>query len=346
MNSLPAGPMAIKGIACHKVIEKLLGYGRVEGKLVLGELKNFIDLGLQRCDNGLLKEIYRSHGVAGCFSTDQLIRACQFVRKQIDLIPQHRFSSKEDATGHNNRVSISSLGSEKWFESARLDLAGAIDLTYISNDGVIHVVDFKTGGVLDDTNAVKNEYELQIGAYGMLVSESFSKDSILLELIGTTSTWEGTLDFSLVHKVKNILVQLTTVMPKNIALDSTLLANTGEHCHTCAYRPSCGRYIENFKLGSDGKAITSPHDIDGLLVAIEERNDFFAIKIRTSQKITVSISGVSKLLYPKLQVGDAITAYSLGSFEAKGRAISPANFYMCRVDNPRLSAFESMLIIN
>ncbi|TCS35614.1 PD-(D/E)XK nuclease superfamily protein [Paucimonas lemoignei] len=342
--SLPAGPHALRGTAVHMVIEEC-GEQAANGQTIKEKIFNLVSaLVQQRGGLDLTKLVFDTYGIEGLFTKEQVIKSVQFVNRVARIHGQYLSHHSARGTVLTQKQVYPQLGPEKWFEDRVLDLAGKVDLTYLTNDGTVRVVDFKTGRVRDDSQKPIEGYVLQLAAYGLLLEKAFCAPAIHLELMGPADSWDAPLDDQLRAMAKSVLCQLKRLLPLNQEVHTVEMATPGAHCHSCSYRPSCQKYSGKLWAGGRECEVAAPVDIAGRVLEVFNFGDVMTLRVETSRGITCSISGIPLRLYQSINVGSKITAYSLGSFEVAGRSSIPANFFMLRPDSPRSSAFSSLLV--
>lgn len=348
VDALPAGPFAIRGTAVHEVIEKFIGMDDVPGAMIKSavceSLKRLIDTA---STSSLMKWVYERHGLDGIFSRQYLVDVCAFVKQTIKDYPNPRQTSSGGTGKALTGGNLSKLGTEKWFHSERFDLAGRVDLTFREGNDSIHVVDYKTGQILDDDGEPKDDFILQVAAYGVVVKEILGVGTIVLELVGPKTKWRGELDPHLEGRVESLVNRIKSELPRGELLDRERLAVVGRHCQTCSYRPACKNYLQIIRNGPSETAVgaISDFDITGSLLKINSAGDLVDLRALTPDGRTISINSVPLVLVPRsTEVGCEISAFGLGSLEIPGRARVPGNFYVFKRDDPKKSAFNSMLI--
>jgi len=276
----------------------------------------------------------------GILGEEQILTASQFVRAVVTKRIASHYNARGLGTMDPSLVQ-GRLGPERMFESPRLDMAGRVDLAYTDSAGVLHIVDFKTGKFLDENDQPKEAFLLQLAAYAMLVAEAVPAIDVILELIGPTSHWTGGFNEGLRSKVATLLDSIQRTLPKGIAVDDEALRKPGLHCHECTSRPSCSHYLDALSDRNGIPLEVSRYDVAGTVVELRVEGLYASLRIRTPRDTTVSITGFPIDLYPDVGSGCDIEAFGLGSHESSTRVNYPANFYVFRPDNPRLSAFRS-----
>lgn len=345
---LPIGPIGLRGTAVHYAIEKFSGKPVPPVHQLLQTIVEKIEqLVQEKSTSTLMKLAYKLHGMNGLLSRSQLIDVCRYAN-QVAVKHHPYYQTQSGGKKETYSEAHIKLGPERWFEDSTLDMAGKIDLVYRDISGSIHVEDFKTGNVTDDTGALKDEFLLQIAAYGVLVKRATQAESVILELSGPASSWSAQLDETLQSRVTALVKDIRDSLPKGTSMSVRMLASPGPHCGSCSYRPSCLVYLDALTDHSQevDKSFLTPFDFVGLATSVEVNNGLASIRAVTSSGHTIYVSGVPWSAYPNLKAGARIFAFGLGILDVHGRSIRPANFFMFRIDEPRESAFEAMMYID
>jgi hypothetical protein len=300
----------------------------------------------QNRTSALLKMAFEVHGIDGILSRSQVLDACQIVKRAINKLPAVSNSTVPSFSVRKTAVGLPSLGPEKWFKDSALGMAGRVDLTYCLADGVVHVVDFKTSSVFaGDGPDPKDDFLLQVAAYGLLIKRALNAKSVMLELAGAATSWLGTLDTFLESRVIKLATELKKTLPAHSPLDAVRLAIPGTYCKSCAFRPSCKTY--NDALGASNRdganEFLAMGDFVGQIKSLQACNDLAELRIRAVDGENLWVVGIPLKLYSGLTTGAMIHAYGLRSFEAQSHLNRPSNFYVYRVDNAKASAFDSLI---
>lgn len=341
---IPSGLMALRGIAAHRVIEEFARHPSPE----IQELRQaFYRAAAQAAEaqdaNALIRTAFQQSGLGALFSAEQLASACQFIRKVLARRPEAATAPGRPAAVLAQPVRPSVFGAERKLSSPALDMEGRADLIYRDSGGAVHVADFKTGNVLEADGQPIPGYLLQIAAYGVLAKEMLGADEIALELAGPASGWCGRLSGELEATVRETVANLRARLPKQQPLQAGSLAAPGAWCQLCASRPSCPAYMQALEGGPAEQAFLSSFDVAGKITDCTAAGGFTRLRILTREGKYISLSGVPSPLYPGLKPGTDIQGFSLGSFDVLSRAAFPANFFVFRPDNPKSSAFSSLL---
>lgn len=143
---------------------------------------------------------------------------------------------------------ISTVKTEVWFQSKSNKIAGRIDLIK-SNGEVTHIIDYKTGKVLDETGNPKEEYVLQLKLYAALYHENVGKWPDKLMLMGVDrSKHELSFDSEECNKLMESLSSTLREVNEKIAGNFPifdLASPSPKSCRYCGYRPSCTPYWNN-----------------------------------------------------------------------------------------------------
>ncbi|MGZ6315635.1 MAG: PD-(D/E)XK nuclease family protein [Anaerolineales bacterium] len=343
VDTVPAGLPAVRGIALHNVIERYMGRTLPAS----GELREaFLEAAqatAEKQGNAVIRRAMQSAGIRSLFPTQRVLSDVQFIRTLLGRYPRSGTQPGIAVpAAPSSSASSRSFGTERKLASARLDMEGRIDLLLKDAEGSIHVVDYKSGRVSDSDGNPKDSFLMQVAAYGLLVKEAFDPSSpIVLELVGPSSVWEGPFDEQLEQTVLMLLAALKTRLPKHVPLEAAELAILGEHCHSCPFRPACPAYLTALATG-EAKGL-SPADISGVIVEAVHREDLATLRVLNTSGRIVAISGVPLSERCRLAPGVSIEGFSLGIADVLATAPFPANFYQYRKDDPRQSAFGSLI---
>jgi hypothetical protein len=343
-HKIPAGAHSFIGTAIHKTIEQLLPLGNSSGAEIKSSLaKNLSDSLVKSNQNSpILNWAITKNGINKIYDHVRLIGAIQQVKNTISKYSANNISHKFN--GDSNEVKKNQLGSERIFEVGRYDLAGNIDYTFLDLNNIIHVIDFKSGKILDD-GILKDEYLSQIGLYGLMVKEYFPDNEIILEVIGASDYWGGTLDRNLESKLIKIIESTIIDMPLGVDFTLESLAQLGEHCSTCRARSACPKYFEVLVIGrqnSESK-IVSKGDLYGEVEEVIKTNELLELKLKSSDNVALSINGLPEILFKSISIGSKLACYNLRFYDHEALCSFPANFYVYRPDIPKISAFEAVL---
>ena len=135
------------------------------------------------------------------------------------------------------------FGSEVWLSSPALRLKGKADFIGRTADGIIEIVDFKTGGVSGPNGEIKDEYALQLQAYALMLRERIETTPLRLVLDNGERTPVPSDDRSL-NLAREQIERFTSRFPKSSTVRPDQSAHPGRECASCGIRPSCGAYMD------------------------------------------------------------------------------------------------------
>ena len=169
--------MALRGIAAHRVIKTFARHPSPS----IPELRQAFhgaatEAVAAQDENPLIRFAFQQSGLSALFSAEQLASACHFIRKVLARRPEAATATFGQAAVLAKPVRPSMFGAERKLASHALDMEGWADLLYKGSDGSVHVVDFKTGNVLEGDGQPKPSYLLQVAAYGVLAKEMLGPD--------------------------------------------------------------------------------------------------------------------------------------------------------------------------
>ena len=342
---LPYGLRALRGTAAHRVIEQLSERPHPTSQELREAFCCAVAQAVAKQDtNPLIRLAFQQLGVNALFPAGEQASTCQFIRKVLGrYVPGEAAAAGPKASPYGPRRAFA-FGRERKLVSAALDVEGWVDLVYKDSAGIVHVCDFKTGNVLDAGGGPKLDYLLQIAAYGLLAKEMLGLDEAALELAGPASGWHGMLSGPHEIMARQAISALQVRLPKLETVQGESLAKPGSWCASCTVRPTCPAYMHALEGCLDGEDILSPVDVAGTVTEILGAGEFLRLRILTHNGKRVSLSGVPASIYPGLSQGASIHGFSLGSYDVLARAAFPANFYLFRPDDPKASAFSSLLV--
>ncbi len=347
-NKIPASPHSFFGTAIHKSIEYFLsnvGDFNVDVKALFR--KNLLNaLSNSSKSSPVLNWVINKVGVDKIFDQSRFISAIQQIKKTTNKYSLNtnfdsRFDNLKGVLGKNM------LGSEKSFEFQEYELAGNIDFCYLDSDGLIHVIDFKSGNIFNQEGSLKEDYYTQIVLYGLMVRRHYPNNKIQLEVLGATNSWVVNL-----HSVESDCVlknvkSATDNLPYGVEFPLEILANLGDHCSRCRVRSYCPKYFDVLKgdvIDLD-KRILSKEDLYGEVIDIYPANSLLELRLRSTNGVILSISGLPESVFNEIFVGSKMAGYSLKYYDHEALCSFPANFYVYRPDIPKISAFEAVLLM-
>jgi len=179
-------------------------------------------------------------------------------------------SNQPYSTGKISKVAEQKLNSDDGL------LAGKLDCV-IWRDGQAEVRDYKSGVITTDGDGeeaapvVKADYELQMKLYACLFMENYGSypDRLILEdLNGVEYEVKFTPEecSQLLKEVKSFLAAINRKIAENKWED---LANPGDYCALCNYRPACTKYLSVLEM-TPVLSDKGWQDLPGTLASIEE----------------------------------------------------------------------------
>lgn len=344
-HKIPAGAHSYIGTAIHRTIEQLLPSGNSTGSDIKSTLeKNLSDSLLKSGQNSpILNWVIAKNGINKIYDHVRLISAIQQVKITIGKYSTNNISHNKFNVDRSE-VKKNQLGSERIFEVGRYDLAGSIDFSFLDLNNIIHVIDFKSGKILDD-GVLKDEYLTQIGLYGLMVKEYFPENEIILEIIGASDYWGDILDRNLENKLIKTIESTIKDIPLGVDFTLESLAQLGEHCSTCRARSACPKYFDVLVTGNQSaeSKIVSKGDLYGVVEEVIKSNELLELKLKSSNNIALSINGLPDMLFHNISIGSNLACYNLKFYDHEALCSFPANFYVYRPDIPKISAFEAVL---
>lgn len=335
-------PTAFLGTAVHHAAEVLRrqGHARSPGCVEV----------LEKCLGRLLSDSNRSglliswmlsrYGKNCLLSRVQFLSQAGFAKSLAERFPAARGAASL-RTG--TRTTSIPIGQERWLASPVLDVAGRADAIYWAGNGQLRIVDFKTGSIRDSDGSPNRTYVMQVAAYGLIARQLDSKAGISIELLGITDRWISSLDASLVRAVEQLLDNFRNALPLGLMVSSADLAQRGEHCSSCSYRPSCQLYCGFMEHRMAVDHSRSGFDVVGELLDVNNDDEFFTMRLRLANGSIIRISRIPGFLLSMIQrsSGGRVAGFGLRSLEVCRPGAIPQNFSVMDVQHPRNSAFQS-----
>lgn len=288
----------------------------------------------------LLEWMLRQYGKNALFPRAQFLSQAGFAWTLAQRQPRPRAKGN---TSPRNLVGHIPIGLERRLASVSLDMAGRADEIYWAAFGHIRIVDFKTGAIRDRAGNPKQDYVLQLAAYGLAVREIDQSVEISLELLGKGDNWIGPLNPSIAQAALQLLAELNRALPRGNAIPASSLACIGEHCSPCAYRPSCTPYRQHLAQESVIDHGFYGFDICGTLADETEERGFRSMRLLLATGCAARISRIPAVILPAVQCisGAKVTAFGIRSLEPLRTGELPQNFSVVDLQQPRNSAFQS-----
>jgi hypothetical protein len=340
---LAPSPAALRGNSVHAIVRDLAGRSLPQGAEIRSAFIRHMTEQLNQLGTGTPVRIaFETGGLRGVLTTEQTVTACQFIRS---VLSNYSIALPRQSNGSLVRSRPSFLGRERKFEDLELDLEGRPDLVQQSPEGVIHIIDYKTGKVLMADGSPRTDYLTQLAAYGLLLQRATSRLPIILKLVGPTSSWSGSFTPAIEGTARELVRQVRVRLPKHQEIDLQAIAAPGAHCGACRQRMHCRSYAMAL-WRSEANEILKPSDTCGRVISIRWHDEFAEMVLRRPSGTPAAISGIPRLVAIGAEIGTRVAAYSLGTFDRTASAEFLTNFYMFRPDNPRSSAFESSLLLS
>lgn len=343
---LPLPPQAALGSAVHKLANTLQKSGENNPESIIQRLENdFVATLIKTQQGALALWVWERYGIAGLVSRQALIKYIRYAKSLVTPVAE-RGGHLPDMI--KIRGSIIPVGREKLLKSTFFDMQGRADLIYRKETGEIRIVDFKTGEVRDEKKQPKEEYLLQIAAYGMMVKELAPDINIELELSGIGGSWTGVLDNSLQEFVNSVLDSFNGILPRNTSFSALNIARPGRHCIQCAGRCSCPIYSRNLCHFMQQSCPDDRHfsiDIHGRLLEVEMDNNFTTLQLLLPDGYMAKVFHIPTRFIPESNemIGSDVTLYGLHVFGDSSEKKIPRNFYVVDTQEPRRSAFQFFL---
>lgn len=346
-SPLGVHPATLLGAAVHEAADAFSGR-KIEGaeaellKLVESNFGSLLD---SRSLGPVGSWIMTRFGASALVSRKRLIEQAAFANTLVA-----RFPISKGSAGAVRGSDPVPLGTERWLSGPSSRVAGRVDLIYRGRSRGIHIVDFKTGRVTDEDGNPKDEYLLQMAAYGLIVRELDPLASISLELVGRRDGWSGDFDEGLAGVVELALDELERVLPLGVSVSPEDIARVGDHCTQCSFRPLCVQYKASMWERMATRTFDFeawPLDIVGELLELELTGDLATIRCRLANGYVARISGIPANLVAgwNCREGLLVEAYALGAMQAARPGSFPCNFSIVDLASPSESAFRAYVCL-
>lgn len=198
------------------------------------------------------------------------------------------------------------------------------------------VRDEKTGRVLDEEGALKPSLQMQLRLYGLLILEALPGAQVRL-LIDDGEEWPVSFEEEEVQQLSNSLQDFLEGLPEGQQALAADLADTGEECWHCPYRPVCPIYRNE----APGRWIASSNrplgpDVWGHLLGVEpDAGGRVRVRIQDAAGREICVKGVesSHGLGPETPGGTEVWLFNLeanwtrATKTLSGKWVHPRNFH-------------------
>jgi CRISPR/Cas system-associated exonuclease Cas4 (RecB family) len=276
---IPNSPDARLGSIIHKMFD-LASKGIINNDLVFVEKWNEI---LTKVELEMASNILESHFVPLNLHTRHFD-----VKKDLCFLGVRRIIKLKKSNSSAWKLapvpkqSLSSTGSELYFETPDKKVNGMVDAIRYGKNGV-EIIDYKSGVILEETGngeAIKNSYQIQLKIYAALYYLNEGIWPSKLKLLGINQQ-DFDVPFTpaeclqLIEKAKQNLEEVNNLITSERSWEN--LANPSpKACRFCQYRPVCKKYL---KLARDGNGWAL--DIAGKISEKREFKNGYRIVLQT-----------------------------------------------------------------
>jgi hypothetical protein len=233
--------------------------------------------------------------------------------------------------GATTRVPI---GSERTLEVPALRLSGRPDRIERDADGVLHIIDFKTGRVSDGQGRPFEGYALQVRLYGLMIERIDPSATVRLWLEGAERV-EVPWDDAARSETETLLDATLRDLPVGRPAPAERLAREGPQCARCRMRHRCPRYRRVAPVWWRRTSTTgpvAPFDIWGrVLQAVSEGRSSCELLLLDAAGRKVRVSGLEIRPGPEdLRCDHLVWLFGLESSEKlphHGAFAHPRNFH-------------------
>jgi hypothetical protein len=262
--------------------------------------------------------------------------------------------SRTSLTNLDNDMRTSELftGSEVPLYVPELRLAGRPDRLERRPDGIINVIDFKTGPIFGIEGRVKEQFILQLYLYALMIEAIDHGVSPRLWIQGTQLielSWNIEVREETIEKLEGV----ATTLPENKFLDARMLAETGPQCFRCRIRHRCPKYHDvasNWWLETSISKKVAPFDIWGRVSRVYKQGGTAdQIEIKDAAGRNVRITGLnSRFKYMDIAPGKEIYFFGLQpseNFRSHGIFKHPQNFHGSAPSNAWADALQLKIYV-
>ena len=241
--------------------------------------------------------------------------------------------SRHRASPSSHELDSFALGVEPWWQSSALRLKGRPDEAWLSDDGSIEIVDYKTGWVFNDDGRLVKSIETQLHLYALMAEALAPGHNVRLFVQHARREpvpW---------NEMTRLIAQdglraLADQFPAASVIDGVEAARPGLHCKGCRLRPSCTAYHSTAPAWWHNKS-TSPRplplDVWGHIDRIEQDKVGVTVSLEDAAGRRVRIEGLAedrRLI--DVDRGDELFFFGLQPTEDTFRhssKIHPVNFH-------------------
>jgi PD-(D/E)XK nuclease superfamily len=344
---LPGGPAALLGTVLHHLVERA-GRGLVPldsaGPTAAAEreLARLLELERQRLSN-----LGESPGLQSLLAhppPEWRTRWKPVLRKaaaRIAAAPPPAALHTSSGTSKGKMLAFEDLregevGYEVGVRSSALRLEGRMDFVARFPGKEVLVRDEKTGRVLDDEGALKPSLQMQLRLYGLLVLESLPGAQVRL-LIDDGEEWPVSFEEAEVQQLHTSLQGFLKDLSEGKQVLAADLADTGEGCWHCPYRPACPAYRSEAPrrwIASANRPLGP--DVWGHLLKVEpDTGGRVCVRVQDAAGREIRVKGVeaSHGLGPETPAGTEVWLFNLEANWARatktlsGEWVHPRNFH-------------------
>lgn len=317
---LSSGPRAALGTLFHRVLERAARESGISVEEIFEE--EYV-----RAVERAMRDPDQSH-FAALAST---IPAIEWKRRRSWVIERAREIQPASVFrgASEKREALSIFGTEIHLRSESLRIRGSADRIRATGAGRMEVRDYKSGGVVDETGAIKKDIALQLQAYGLLVLERKPGFKVRL-IVDDGSEHDVQFDPETQTAAREEIRRVTVDMPAPGLVALKDLAKPGQACWGCSVRHVCSAYRESAvhwwkEIPPEIKQI--PRDIWGTVVELPGDG---AVVLKDDSGRRVRISKLDPR-HGAMRLGMRLWLFGLessGSARAfDGRSFQPRSFH-------------------
>ena len=224
--------------------------------------------------------------------------------------------------------------SEVPLESVTLGLRARLDFLRVLPGGLVEVIDFKSGNVVDEEGEIEGVTALQLRLYGLLLLELSPGTRLELKVVSGAGTTAVTFSPEDVDNTRAWLAERISALRGGEEVEAASLAVVGLQCRGCTARLVCPAYRNAVPELWKSTDLTTelPIDTAGTVLEIENNTEQTTLRVEDLAGRVVKVHRLSQPPYrPDHFARDSVFwFFSLGSNEARllrGMWRHPRNFH-------------------
>ncbi len=344
---LPPHPRAILGTLIHKVMER-----------VRRSLPDSAELAVEKATTFFTELLAtEERRLSTCLATRELVplrravgrtawrnRLARLKAWAATVVTMQRLGGQaSDATEYGYTRSAANipeaeiytvrLGMERPLVVPELRLSGRPDYLERDLNGTIHVMDFKTGPMLDREGGPNDRYALQVRLYALMLERVDPGAKVRLWLEGSQRievSWDNTMRAA----VSETLEEMAALLPEGKSVVAETIASTGPQCWNCRIRHRCPMYLReapNWWVRTSVVGRVAPFDVWGRVIGtVLSEGRVTGLEILDAAGRRVRLRGLESRIDSNSYLGADVWLFNLEPSEnlpAHGIYAHPRNYH-------------------